>query len=125
MTEHSERIEAIKVWLATHPELSTRRISEQAEISRESVDAAREGSIKQQRVIRALEQFIEDFEAGRERAVAEAAGQAPGGTITFTVRGHFGVEATVAGPVENLAELNMAVRELIADLKADEADSPA
>lgn len=86
-----------------------------AGVSKDTVKKARNAGSLTIGKVRAIEQALEDIESRTAKPQ-----QVEPGVITFTVRGHFGVEATVAGPVENLAELQSAVRELIVDLKAEQ-----
>lgn len=94
-------------------------LAQRSGTAKETVKKARDGHKVIARVYRELEQALEDIERDLHGPETGAANEK---VITFTVTGHFGIKATVAGPVENLAELQAAVRDLITDLKAEAAD---
>jgi hypothetical protein len=77
MSDDAERVQAIVDWLALHPNdvLSNQFIADRTDLHRDTIRAARNGRIAQDAKIRALEQFIEDYEQDGARGPARLQGE--------------------------------------------------
>lgn len=88
---------------------SVREFEKASKVSREAITAAESGAASQATYER-LEAWLTRFE---EEAGVEAPEGEGSGLVTFRLSGNFGVEVTVQGPIENVAELEEAVERLI------------
>lgn len=88
---------------------SQHTLSKESGVSRDAVMAAEKGA--------ASNETYDRLEAWLSRMEEEVGMDAPdfesAGLVTFRLSGNFGVEVTVQGPVENVAELEQAVERLI------------
>lgn len=91
--------------------VSERAFADRADIDRKTVANAIKGesSVRLQNLAR-IEAALLDLE--EEMGMDEDSAKAPG-VVEFKVTGNFGVDVVVAGPVENLMELEEAVARLI------------
>lgn len=84
-------------------------LARESKVSRDAVMAAEKGT--------ASDDTYDRLEAWLSRIEEEAGMDTPPlsehGLVTFRLSGNFGVEVTVQGPVENVAELEAAVERLI------------
>ena len=104
------RGDAIKSRLAAIG-ISQRAFADKADIDRKTLSNAIEGdpSVRPQNLDR-IEAALLDIE--EELGMDEEAAKSPN-VVEFKVTGNFGVDVTVAGPVENLMELEAAVARLV------------
>lgn len=86
---------------------SVRAFAEASGVSRDAVTAAEEGTASTGTYER-LEAWLDAFDEETGNDEPE-----PGGKVSFSVKGNFGVAVTVEGPVENLDELEEVVARLI------------
>ena len=116
--EIAERMEALG--------LSDRRMAVLANVDRSSVEKARTGQSKQDRIYRQVEQALEDEETRRlGGATTPAASEEDVEVSQFievNLSGNFGITAIVKGPVDRPEELE---RMLSAILKQMKGDDPA
>lgn len=91
--------------------ISERAFADHADIDRKTLANAIKGesSVRAQNLAR-IEAALLDLE--EELGMDEDTGKPPG-VVEFKVTGNFGVDVVVAGPVENLMELEAAVARLI------------
>lgn len=75
-------------------------------VSRDAATAAEKGTASEDTYDR-IEAFFDKF----AEVTGDDAGDA--GLVTFRLSGNFGVEVTVQGPIQNIAELEAAVERLI------------
>lgn len=104
------RGDAIKSRLAAIG-ISQRAFADKADIDRKTLSNAIEGdpTVRPQN-LDCIEAALFDLE--QEMGMDEDAARSPS-VVEFKVTGNFGVDVTVAGPVENLMELEAAVARLV------------
>lgn len=104
------RGDAIKSRLASIG-ISQRAFADKADIDRKTLSNAIDGdpTVRPQNLDR-IEAALLDLE---QEMGMDDEGAKPSGIVEFKVTGNFGVDVVVAGPVENLMELEAAVARLI------------
>lgn len=85
-------------------------LAKQSGVSRDAVMAAEAGDASETTYGR-LEAWLSGIE--EETGMDASSSPSERGLVTFRLSGNFGVEVTVQGPVENVAELEAAVERLI------------
>lgn len=99
--------------------ISVRKLAELAGVDRSRVAAIEAGdSTVRETTIGAVESALSAVE--NDRGVApkvEPIGDPSQGLVTFEIRGNFGVQVVVKGPVADVAALEASVAKLVADMQ--------
>ena len=115
--EIAERMEALG--------LSDRRMAVLANVDRSSVEKARAGQAKQDRIYRQVEQALEDEETRRLGGTTTPAASEEdievSQFIEVNLSGNFGITATVKGPVDRPEELERMLSAILKQMKGDDA----
>ena len=115
--EIAERMEALG--------LSDRRMAVLANVDRSSVEKARAGQAKQDRIYRQVEQALEDEETrrlgGATTPVASEEDVEVSQFIEVNLSGNFGITAIVKGPVDRPEELERMLSAILKQMKGDDA----
>lgn len=114
-----DRGHAIKARRLAHGIKSERAFSEETGVDRRAIARAEAGQGSEATYER-LEAWLEKFE--EEIGLNAPPAHAEPGAVTFHLSGNFGVEVSVSGPVENLAELEATVQRMIQAMGQQQAD---
>lgn len=103
--------------------LSDRRLAVLAGVDRSSVEKARAGQAKQDRIYRQLEQALEDEESRRAAGAPEPAATEDdvdtSQYIEVKLAGNFGITATVKGPVDHPDELQRMLSAILQEMRGE------
>lgn len=89
--------------------MSVRQLAKEAHVDRSRIDLIEAGETVTPRVLNKVVRTLDRI----EHEISGPYDDEDAGVVTFKIRGNFGVDVTLAGPVDNLPELEASVTRLM------------